>query len=102
MVSHPPATASSQPDGWYVQWETQKTNGGLGEGIIVPANLTGFAEDEVNRLVLAKVASGQPLRYYVGAGWTKSGDFASEADWKAYVAACAARIKSPVKVTLTP
>lgn len=95
-------TALSQRDGWFAQWEVQKTNGSLGEAIIVPENLTGFAEDDVNRLVLAKVASGQPLRYYVGAGWTKSGDFASAADWNAYVAACAARIKSPVKVTLTP
>ncbi|MBS0632577.1 MAG: DUF4861 domain-containing protein [Verrucomicrobia bacterium] len=95
-------TASSQPEGWYTQWEAQKTNGSLGEGVIVPAGLAGFAEDDVNRLVLVKATSGQPLRYYVGAGWTKSGDFASEADWKAYVAACAARSKSPVKVTLTP
>jgi pectinesterase len=94
--------AKSQPDGWFAQWEAQKTNGAIGEAIIVPADLDGFTEDSVNQLVLAKVASGKPLRYYVGAGWTKSGDFASAADWNAYVAACAVRIKSPVKVTLTP
>ncbi len=94
--------AQNQAEGWFTQWEVQKTNGSLGEAIIVPADLQGFAEDAVNHLVLAKVVSGQPLRYYVGAGWTKSGDFSSEEDWKAYVAAVAARIRAPVKVTLAP
>ena len=87
-------------EGWFTQWEVQKTNGSLGEGVIVPAALTGFAEDPVNQLVLARVISGQPLRYYVGAGWTKSGDFSSAEEWNAYVAAGAARARAPVKVTL--
>ena len=86
--------------GWFTQWEVQKTNGSLGEGVIVPAALAGFAEDPVNRLVLAQVTSGQPLRYYVGAGWTMSGDFSSKEEWNAYVAACAARARAPVVVTL--
>jgi len=92
----------NQAEGWLAQWEAQKTNGSIGEAIIVPDEQPDFTEDSVNQLVLAKVTSGQPLRYYVGAGWTKSGDFASPEDWNAYVAACAARAKSPVKVTLTP
>jgi len=94
--------AKNQPEGWFTQWEVQKTNGSLGEAVIVPAGLQGFAEDAVNQLVLAKAVSGQPLRYYVGAGWSKSGDFSSEETWKAYVAAAAARVRSPVRVTLAP
>jgi pectinesterase len=93
--------AQDQAAGWFTQWEVQKTNGSLGEGVIVPAALAGFAEDAVNRLVLAQVPSGKPLRYYVGAGWTKSGDFSSKDEWNAYVAACAARARAPVVVTLT-
>ena len=92
----------NQAEGWFTQWEAEKTNGSIGEGVVVPTALAGFAEDSVNQLILAKVTSGQPLRYYVGAGWTKSGDFSTEADWNAYVAAAAARAKSPVKVTLSP
>ncbi len=88
--------------GYLAQWEAQKTNGSLGEAIIAPTGFAGFAEDSVNRLVLVKVASGQPVRYYVGAGWTKSGDFSSQADWNAYVAACAACAKSPIKVSVSP
>ena len=92
----------SPDEGWLAQWEVQKTNGSLGEAILVPAGFDGFAEDTVNHLVVAKAKSGQPLRYYVGAGWSRAGEFTSKDQWNAYVAAFAARVKSPVTVTLTP
>ena len=88
------------PDGWFTQWEIQQTNGSLGEAIIVPQALQGFAEDNVNELVLAKVVSGQPLRYLVGAGWSKAGEFTTRQSWEEYVAACAARARAPVSVTI--
>ena len=90
--------AKNDKANWLSQWEIQKTNGSLGEAIIVPTAFAGFAEDSVNQLVLAKAVSGQPVRYYVGAGWTKSGDFSSQDDWNSYVAAWAARVQSPVKI----
>ena len=92
----------NETDGWFTQWETEKTHGAIGEGIVVPVALAGFAEDAVNQLVLAKVRSGQPLRYYVGAGWSKAGEFTTRQQWNDYVAACAGRVRSPVKVTLAP
>jgi hypothetical protein len=91
---------ANEKDGWFTQWEVQKTNGSLGEAVIVPAALSGFTEDRVNRLVLAKAVSGQPVRYYVGGGWSKAGEFTSKETWNAYVAAEAARARSPVKVAL--
>jgi pectinesterase len=92
----------NKAQGWLAQWEEEKTNGSLGEAIlVVPAVLKGFAEDVSNRLILVSVISGLPLRYYVGAGWSKSGDFSSKEDWNSYVAACAARAASPVKVSLS-
>ncbi len=88
--------------GWLAQWEVQKTNGSLGEAVIVPAAaLQGFAEDAANQLVLVKATSGQPLRYYVGAGWSKAGEFTTRPAWNAYVAACAARAADPVQVSLS-
>lgn len=93
----------NQEQGWLTQWEVQKTNGSLGEAIVIsPAVLKGFAEDAANRLVLANVIPGQPLRYYVGAGWSKNGEFSSLADWNTYVAAAAARAASPVRISLSP
>lgn len=82
-----------------VQWEAQKTNGSIGEAIVVaPGDFRGYAEDTLNHLILARAVAGQPLRYWAGAGWTLSGDFASEADWKAYVAEFARRLQSPIKI----
>ena len=88
-------------NGALTQWVEQKTNGELGTAVIVPSgSFQGFAADERNELVVAKATSGKPLRYYVGAGWSKAGEFTSQADWNAYVAACAARAASPVKITV--
>jgi hypothetical protein len=87
-------------NGWFTQWETEKTHGEIGEAVIVdPAALSGFVDDNYNHLVLVKATSGVPMYYYIGAGWTKSGDFSSQEDWNHYVAACAARAKSPVRVS---
>ncbi|HTX66410.1 MAG TPA: DUF4861 family protein [Opitutaceae bacterium] len=92
--------ANDEADHALVQWEAQKTNGAIGEAVVVaPADFRGYAEDAANRLILARAVSGQPLRYWAGAGWTKSGDFASEADWQAYVAACARRAAAPVRIS---
>jgi len=89
-------------DGSLTQWVVQKTNGLLGTAVIVPVeNFQGFAEDERNQLVLAKAVSGQPLRYYAGAGWSKAGEFTTQQAWNDYVAACARRAHSPLTVNLT-
>ena len=94
-VTPTPAAAS------LTQWIAQKTNGELGTAVIVPVgSFKGFAADERNELVLAQATSGQPLRYYAGAGWSKAGEFKSQADWNAYVAACAARAASPIKIAV--
>lgn len=85
------------------QWVIQKTNGSLGTAIVVdPSAFTGFAEDPLNELVLAKVQPGRPLRYLAGAGWSKSGDFSSKEAWNAYVTDCAARFRSPVRISIRP
>ena len=87
--------------GALTKWVVRKTNGELGTAVIVPGgSFRGFAADKRNELVLAKAACGKPLRYYVGAGWSKAGEFKSQAEWNAYVAACAARAASPVKITV--
>lgn len=86
--------------GSFTQWIAQKTNGSLGTAIIVPDGFQSFAEDDRNHLALAKATAGQPLRYYAGAGWSKAGEFTTQEAWNAYIAAFAARVKSPVKVSI--
>jgi len=102
-----------QADGSLVQWVTQRSFGDFGVAVIVPpasgssvgasagasaAASVGFAADERNALVTAQVTSGQPLRYYVGAAWTRGSPFATQADWKRHVADEAARLRAPVSV----
>ncbi len=99
----PQITLTPNPaDGSLTQWVVQKTNGSLGTAVIVPAGFLGLAEDERNRLLLAKVATGQPLRYYAGAGWSKAGEFSTPQAWHDYVAAWAARAAWPVQIVLSP
>jgi pectinesterase len=89
--------------GWASQWELypEPVASGLGTGIVFPSGvLSGMAEDDLNHLALVKVRSGEPVRYYTGAGWVHSGDFASEADWRAYLAAFSARIAAPLSVSI--
>ena len=85
-----------------VQWVRQKRNGDFGVAVILPAaGSPAFGADARNAFMLAPAASGQPLRYYVGAAWTRAGDIVSEQQWQRYVAAEAARVAAPVRVSLS-
>jgi unsaturated rhamnogalacturonyl hydrolase len=44
-------------------------------------------------------AAGQALRLLLGAGWSKSGDFADGAAWETYVRNFAQKLKAPLKVS---
>ncbi len=96
------STTPTEADASLTQWVVQKSNGDLGTAVVVdPAAFAGFAEDDRNSLALAKATAGQPLRYLVGAGWSKAGEFTSKEAWTSYVAACTARFRSPVHVSVS-
>jgi pectinesterase len=77
------------------------TTGSLGTAVLVPpAAFAGFAADNTQRLLIARGSMWVPLTYYAGAGWTRSGDFASEEDWKSYLSLFAARLREPLGVAL--
>lgn len=94
-------------------WEVYKdpADGALGVGVVLEpsANFAGFAElpatPNVARmvrpelLILAKVKSGEPLRYYVGGAWDKSGDFTSQEAWTAFLRSFNQRLRSPLRLT---
>jgi hypothetical protein len=85
-----------------VQWVAQKTSGDFGVAVIVPsAGNPAFGADARNAFMLAPAASGQPLRYYVGAAWTRAGEITSAQQWKRTMADEAARAASPVHVALS-
>ena len=91
--------AQNKADGSLVQWVTQRSFGDFGVAVIVPS-ASGYAADARNGLVTAPVASGKPLRYHVGAAWTRGSPFASQEQWQKHVADEALRLRSPVSVSL--
>lgn len=93
------AVVKNERDPSLLQWAQQKSNGAIGMAVVLPG-ATGFAEDALNHLVLAKVESGKPLRYYAGGAWDRAGHIVSQEAWTAYVAQAAARAKSPIRVSL--
>jgi hypothetical protein len=103
---HPKAKMSftRDPGGrWISEWEDypKPEEAGVGTALVLPPDESAaLAEDDLNHLALIKVKSGQPVRYYVGAGWVHSGDFSGEGDWREYLAAFAARAASPVSVVV--
>ena len=95
--------SQDQRDGSLVQWVTQRSLGDFGVALIVPSAsgfTARFAADQRNGLVVAPVRSGQPLRYYVGAAWTRGSPFATQAQWRQHVADEAARLRAPLSVSL--
>jgi pectinesterase len=82
-----------------LQWVEQASNGAFGTAVIVPA-AQGFAEDALNELILAPVATGKPLRYYAGGAWSRAGEITTREQWESYVGNAAARAANPVRLTL--
>ena len=85
-------------------WQTyEKTGVSVGCGIVLSpdADFVGFVDDAQNYLILARARSGVLLRYHAGSGWTGGGDFPDVASWENYLQGFAARLRAPVRVTLS-
>jgi hypothetical protein len=52
-------------------------------------------------MMIAPVKSGEPLRYYVGGAWNRAGEITTREAWQRYVADEAARLRSPVSVSIS-
>ncbi|HTO94498.1 MAG TPA: DUF4861 family protein [Bacteroidota bacterium] len=91
-------------DCWMGLWgatNRDTVNGSLGTGVVLlPGTCGGTAEDSVQYLLTGCVRSGEPLVYEAGAGWTRSGDYSSQKEWDAYLAARAGALASPLRVSV--
>ena len=78
--------ATDKEQGMLAYWQPPEKPGVIGCGVLVdPSKVVGFTHDPLNNLVLIKATPGKPFVYYAGACWSKSGDFAGEADWERYL-----------------
>jgi len=106
----PAAVLTRDPQGrWMSFWE-ENQDGGLGVAVILANDATpaGFAHEDApggkgnaNNVLLVKARDAVPLRYFTGAGWTKSGQFDGRAAWETYVKDYAARAQNPLSVTVS-
>jgi pectinesterase len=98
--------ASDGYRGWMGLWgptNRDSVNGSLGTGVVIQASeFVRFAQDSAQYLIIGGAVTGEPFTYYAGAGWTRSGDFATRGDWNSFLEGQAARIASPLRVACTP
>jgi hypothetical protein len=117
--------AQDQSAGWLSYWQPRDgTKGIIGVAIVLPAgSVEAFTNDAPNMpdakihfnvplpthegapalrdlLAITHAQPGQPLDYYFGACWDRSGDFTSDEQWEAYVRRVAERRDQPVQVSV--
>ena len=79
---------------WMAYWEpAQNSDGTIGCGVVMTTPAKPMDTPE-QALLLATVKRGQPLVYYAGAGWTRSGDFPDKEAWVRYISDSAVKNNS--------
>lgn len=103
LVKRPHTHAFSDTTNGYLSlWgdiNEDTTNGYLGTAIIIPKNsYREVREDSIHYLIIGQSTEEKTLTYYAGAGWTRSGDFASEEEWNNYLKTFTLRLENPLRV----
>jgi rhamnogalacturonyl hydrolase YesR len=82
-----PEILSDIKKGTLTIWESYlPQNGELGTTLITePSDIKAFTTYKKEQFVLLNAKAGQPITYYVGAGWTKNPYFKTKQDWLDYV-----------------
>jgi rhamnogalacturonyl hydrolase YesR len=117
-------TARNAKAGWMSYWQApDRDRGSIGCAVVLPvgsflqfvtesASVPAVAPDKQmkpgieglppvgNLLGITRIGVGTPLVYYLGAGWSRSGDFPSAASWAAYANRFAERREAPLKVAV--
>jgi hypothetical protein len=110
-------------DGWMSYWQpADRDRGSIGCAVIFPAGgIEEFTSENAtlakltpkqlttpdseglppvsNLLAIVPVEPGKPFVYWLGAGWSKSGDFPDGEAWETYVRRFDERLRAPLRVT---
>ena len=97
--------SKAQPWAWLSVWGPVSPkdggHGDLGTAVILPRNVvTDWKETDNHYLAIARGKSGEPQHYWIGAGWTDSGDYRDVRDWWTYLDQWAHRLGTPIKLTV--
>jgi pectinesterase len=99
--------SKTYPWAWLAEWgPLLPKDGGHGEmgiGILLPRTaVVDWKENDKHYFALSHAQSGEAMSYWIGAGWTASGDYRDVRDWWSYLDQWAQRMATPVKITVTP
>lgn len=99
------AESKAAPWAWLTGWgPVSPKNGGhgkLGTAVVLErVRVPEWKETADHYLALARVRPNEPVSYYVGAGWTDSGDFRDLEEWYTYLDRFAQRVAMPVSISL--
>ena len=98
--------SKAQPWAWLTEWgpvlPKDGGHGELGIAVVLPrASVLDWKETSDHYLAISRTRSGQPVDYYIGAGWTDSGDYHDVRDWWTYLDLAAQRLSTPIVITFT-
>jgi pectinesterase len=87
--------------GLWGQTNEDSVNGSLGTGIVLSkSTFVGMNEDNDQHLIIGRVKAGETFTYFAGAGWTRTGDFASSDKWNSYLESFARKMQEPLRIKL--
>lgn len=97
------STSRAQGWAWITHWGLMAPKDGghdnLGIAVMLPKDrLDDWKETDTHYLALSHAKSGEPVSYYMGGGWTGSGDFRDVNDWWNYLDAFAQRLTTPLVI----
>jgi hypothetical protein len=101
-------------DGWMTYWDpgdgpgekrpalkTAPTGYDGTAVVMLPSQVVDTMELDGQMEMVTKATPGQPVDFWAGAGWDRSGDFKDYGAWKEYVAQFAERIAAPLKISVS-
>jgi pectinesterase len=97
--------SKAQPWAWLTEWgpllPKDGGHGDLGIAVMLPReSVLDWKETNEHYFAVSHARSGEPVSYWIGAGWTDSGDFRDVQDWWTYLDNFAQRLSTPVRVTV--
>ena len=108
LVKRPSVVGSeskARPWAWLSVWgpvvPKDGGHGDLGTAVLIPRDaVSEWRENDDHYFLVSHTKPGEPVNYWIGAGWTDSGDFRDVREWWSYLDQFAQRLSSPIKTFL--
>ena len=108
LVKQPSVVGSeskARPWAWLSVWgpvvPKDGGHGDLGTAVLIPRDaVSEWRENDDHYFLVSHAKPGEPVNYWIGAGWTDSGDYRDVRDWWNYLDQFSQRLSAPIKTFL--